>query len=328
MADVTSLFKAIVKTIKSREKIVKLVTNGNTQDNLYNQIFPTTKNKGDFEKKAKDLVQNVTTLRDFLLKHRKDYINAGSHIMGDVSQMTDVERDQVDNNAQDTIKMCKETINTFKNDAMLLRVHPQVKDHRNAVIKLIGEYLKSVCKIYSEQRAVRVKRVVDRKRISKLEPERKYRKKNPESNAVSSQSESRNVERAQSQNQSAIIADEKPRYENDSDSDISPEDAQMFARENEALYDEMNSLAREVGQIEGRVVEIARLQEIFTEKVLEQEKDIDRIADQVVGTTENVKEGNEEIREAMKNSAGFRVWILFFILVLSLSILFLDWYNT
>lgn len=81
-------------------------------------------------------------------------------------------------------------------------------------------------------------------------------------------------------------------------------------------------------QIEGKVVEIAKLQEIFAEKVLEQEMDIDRIADAVVGSTENVKDANEEIREAIKNSAGFRVTILFFLVMCALSLLFLDWYNS
>ena len=56
---------------------------------------------------------------------------------------------------------------------------------------------------------------------------------------------------------------------------------------------------RDFRQIEGKVVEISRLQEIFADKVLEQEKDIDRIAHLVVGTTENVKEGNEQIREVI-----------------------------
>lgn len=109
--------------------------------------------------------------------------------------------------------------------------------------------------------------------------------------------------------------------------EISTEEAQMFEKENAALFEEMSSVSEEVGQIEGKVMEIAKLQETFTEKVLEQEKDIDRIEQVVVGSTENIKEGNEEIRQAMKNSAGFRVYILFFLLLLTLSLLFLDWYN-
>ena len=74
-------------------------------------------------------------------------------------------------------------------------------------------------------------------------------------------------------------------------------------------------------------MKIAQLQEIFTKKVLEQDKDIDNINQVAVGTTENVVEGNEQLREAMKKNAGLRVWILFFLLMMSFAILFLDWYN-
>ena len=42
----------------------------------------------------------------------------------------------------------------------------------------------------------------------------------------------------------------------------------QFEQENEHLFSEMNSMVDEVRQIEGKVLEISRLQEIFTEKVL------------------------------------------------------------
>ncbi|KAF7248239.1 Syntaxin-18 [Varanus komodoensis] len=139
----------------------------------------------------------------------------------------------------------------------------------------------------------------------------------------------------------------------------------QFEQENQRLVGEMNSLFDEVRQIEGKVVEISRLQEIFTEKVLQQEAEIDNIHQIVVGATENIKEGNEDIREvisqirpggfrtlrnisisrevtpvsapkpqlhmvaqAIKNNAGFRVWILFFLVMCSFSLLFLDWYGS
>ena len=44
----------------------------------------------------------------------------------------------------------------------------------------------------------------------------------------------------------------------------------QFEQENEQLFSEMNSMVDEVKQIEGKVLEISRLQEIFTEKVLVQ----------------------------------------------------------
>ena len=44
----------------------------------------------------------------------------------------------------------------------------------------------------------------------------------------------------------------------------------QFEQENEQLFDQMSTMVDEVRQIEGKVLEISRLQEIFTDKVLEQ----------------------------------------------------------
>ncbi len=109
--------------------------------------------------------------------------------------------------------------------------------------------------------------------------------------------------------------------------ELSPEELQIFEEENSLLLRSLNTLADEVEQIESSIVQIAQLQEIFTEKVLLQDKDISQIANLVVGTTENVKGGNEQIRQAIQQNADFRAWVLFFIIVMSLSLLFLDWYN-
>ena len=109
--------------------------------------------------------------------------------------------------------------------------------------------------------------------------------------------------------------------------ELSPEDIQMLEEENDQMFNELNSMTEEVRRVESKVVKIAHLQEIFTEKVLEQDRDIDRIGDTVVGTTENIKEANEQLRSAIKKNAGTRVWVMFFLLVISFSLLFLDWYN-
>nr|KAG5709351.1 hypothetical protein BaRGS_029200 [Batillaria attramentaria] len=176
-------------------------------------------------------------------------------LAGHLSTMTDAERDQIDNDAQQIIKTCRETIHRFRVEAEAQPVHPQVKEHRAMVIFLIDTYLKGLGDHQTTPKSV-------------LRP------------------------------QSVELAD-RPSYEEE-DTDISPEEAQMFEQENKALYEEMNSMAEDVRQIEGKVVEIAKLQEIFTEKVLEQ---------------------------AIKKKAEFRVWVLFFLVVCSFSLLFLDWYN-
>lgn len=62
-------------------------------------------------------------------------------------------------------------------------------------------------------------------------------------------------------------------------------------------------------------------------QVVSQKHDIERISNTVVGATENVKDANEQIKQAIQRNAGLRVWALFFLLVMSFTLLFLDWYN-
>nr|XP_046240310.1 syntaxin-18 [Scatophagus argus] len=320
--DITLLFKASVKTVKTRNKAI-----GIGFDSTKDDIFKRSRPKSGFTPKAKEVITNITKLKDFLLQHRKDYVSAGSLISSDLSRMTDSERDQIDQDAQIFMRTCSEAIKQLRNEAEKQVTSAQIKEHRGAVLDLIEMYLRGVCKLYSEQRAIRVKRMVDKKRLSRLAPEHHSRvEKRPDVEPT----EEKTVKEESSEKSVSEVLDNpvNPWEESRVEDELSPEEIQMFEQENQRLVSEMNSLVDEVRQIEGKVVEISRLQEIFAEKVLQQETEIDNIHQLVVGATENVKEGNEDIREAIKNNAGFRVWILFFLVMCSFSLLFLDWYDS
>ncbi|XP_037534525.1 syntaxin-18 [Nematolebias whitei] len=320
--DITLLFKASVKTVKTRNKAI-----GIGFDSTKDEIFKKSRTKSGFSSRAKEVITNITKLRDFLLQHRKDYVSSGSLISSDLNRMTDSERDQIDQDAQIFMRTCSDAIKQLRSEVEKQTTSAQVKEHRGAVLDIIEMYLTGVCKLYSEQRAIRVKRLVDKKRLSKLTPEhsRKVEKTVEVEPAEEKIIQEETVEKNASEVQNnSINLWEEGRVEDE----LSPEEIQMFEQENKRLVSEMNSLVDEVRQIEGKVVEISRLQEIFAEKVLQQESEIDNIHELVVGATENVKDGNEDIREAIKNNAGFRVWILFFLVMCSFSLLFLDWYDS
>ncbi|XP_032110073.1 syntaxin-18 isoform X2 [Sapajus apella] len=306
--DITLLFRASVKTVKTRNKALGVAVGGGVDGSRDELFRRSPRPKGDFSSRAREVISHIGKLRDFLLEHRKDYINAYSHTMSDYGRMTDSERDQIDQDAQIFMRTCSEAIQQLRTEG--------------------------VCKLYSEQRAIRVKRVVDKKRLSKLEPEPNTKTRESTSSEKVSPSPSKDSEEnpATEEHPEKILAEAQPELgtwgDGKGEDELSPEEIQMFEQENQRLIGEMNSLFDEVRQIEGRVVEISRLQEIFTEKVLQQEAEIDSIHQLVVGATENIKEGNEDIREAIKNNAGFRVWILFFLVMCSFSLLFLDWYDS
>ncbi|XP_035517821.1 syntaxin-18 [Morone saxatilis] len=320
--DITLLFKASVKTVKTRNKAI-----GIGFDSPKDDIFKRSRPKSGFSPKAREVITNITKLKDFLLQHRKDYVSAGSLISSDLTRMTDNERDQIDQDAQIFMRTCSEAIKQLRNEAEKQVTSAQIKEHRGAVLDLIEMYLRGVCKLYSEQRAIRVKRMVDKKRLSRLAPE--HHSKVERAPEVEPTEEKTVKEESTEKSVSEVLDNPVNLWEEGrAEDELSPEEIQMFEQENQRLVSEMNSLVDEVRQIEGKVVEISRLQEIFAEKVLHQETEIDSIHQLVVGATENVKEGNEDIREAIKNNAGFRVWILFFLVMCSFSLLFLDWYDS
>ncbi|XP_044139023.1 syntaxin-18 [Bufo gargarizans] len=326
-ADITLLFRASVKTVKTRNKALGVSL-------PETDVLKRSRARGEFSGKTRDVINNIGKLKDFLLEHRKDYINACSHV-SKYSRMTDGERDQIDQDAQTFMRACSEAIQHLRTEACKETISTQVKEHRLAVLDFIEDYLKRVCKLYSEQRAIRVKRMVDKKRLSRLEPEQVHKMKTSSLAETITLTDLEAKEEAKSPGEettdrTAADAHSAPGVWDDGrgEDELSPEEIQMFEQENQRLVSEMNSLCDEVRQIEGKVVEISRLQEIFTEKVLQQETEIDNIHQLVVGATEDIKEGNEDIREAIKNNAGFRVWILFFLVMCSFSLLFLDWYDS
>lgn len=331
--DITLLFRASVKTVKTRNKALGVAVGGGVDGSRDELFRRSPRPKGDFSSRAREVISHIGKLRDFLLEHRKDYINAHSHILSEYGRMTDAERDQIDQDAQTFMRTCSEAIQQLRNQAHKETHSQQVREHRSAVLDFTQDYLRRVCKLYSEQRAIRVKRVVDKKRLSKLEPEATAKTREPGSEDVSLDPAPGSGEKpVPEEHAEKIPAEAQPELgswgDGKGEDELSPEEIQMFEQENQRLIGEMNSLFDEVRQIEGKVVEISRLQEIFTEKVLQQEAEIDSIHQLVVGATENIKEGNEDIREAIKNNAGFRVWVLFFLVMCSFSLLFLDWYDS
>lgn len=317
--DISTLFKACVKTVRLRNKALGIPSDSKSP-------LKKAQRQTSFFNKARIVVTQITKLRDFLLDNRKAYLNFANHLASQ-PQMSEVERDQIDSGAQKIMTTCSHLIKDLERELSGFDGARQDLEHREIVLLLIDEYLRRVCKIYSEQKAIRVKRAMELRKMAKLElntSKQKISKSTlnvPESQDerdLLSSSESSPMKIQEINGDVNLLADED---------ELSAEDIQMFESENAQLYNELNTLTEEVKQVESKVVHIAELQEIFTEKVLDQDRNLDRLMTTVVGSTENVKEANEQIRQAIQRNAGLRVWILFFLIVMSFSLLFLDWYN-
>ncbi|KYM98985.1 PREDICTED: syntaxin-18 [Cyphomyrmex costatus] len=319
--DVSALFKASVKAVNLRNKDLGVPVAESQPRG--------TRSKSTFCMKVHVVVVQISKLREFLLENRKAYLNF-SNYLSTTSHMSDAERDEIDLGAQRIISTCSQLVKDLKREiAASTEITQQNIEHREIMLLLIEDYLKNVCKIYSEQKAMRVKKAMEMRKISKLQADQPL-------STVTKRSALNVVDPADDHDIKNGSSESSPMKIQEINGDVntityeeelSTEDIQMFESENEQLYNELNTMTEEVKQIESKVVHIAELQEIFTEKVLDQDKDLDRLMTTVVGSTENVKEANEQIRQAIQRNAGLRVWILFFLLVISFSLLFLDWYN-
>ncbi|KAG7207763.1 hypothetical protein KM043_009373 [Ampulex compressa] len=324
--DISTLFKASVKTVSLRNKDL-----GNV--NSIRNPLKKNKSKSAFYIKADAVVSQISKLREFLLENRKAYLNF-SNYLSNTPSLSDIDRDEIDAGAQKIMSASSQLIKELRRELATSDVSQQNMEHREIMLILIEDYLKNVCKIYSEQKAVRVKRAVEIRKMAKIELDTKPIKK---VNTVSKKSSLNITENSNDDKENkSDSTDSSPMKIQEINGDVntlmyeeelSSEDIQMFESENEQLCNELNTITEEVKQIESKVVHIAELQEIFTEKVLDQDKDLDRLMTTVVGSTENVKEANEQIRQAIQRNAGLRVGILFFLIVMSFSLLFLDWYN-
>lgn len=314
MIDITSLFKASVKAVRTRNKALGL----NTKSEDPNRIFPkTSKDSSKFQTKAKEIVSNIAKLKEFLTENRKAYLDTSVQLFNQVPKLSQADRAEFDSTTQLIIKTSSQYLQELKRENALLPANAQTKEHRTIVVNIIDQYFKSVCSTYQELKELYLKRQSELNKVTKLEGDGMNNFRKP-SLGVESSSESPRIYSSYDEDE------QKPDEEK---VNFTVAEVQLFEKENSLLFNELNSLTEEVNQIQGRVVKIAELQQTLTEKVLDQEKDIERIATTTVSATENIREGNEQLRQALQSNSGFRIAIIFFILVLFFSILFLDWYN-
>ncbi len=329
--DITDIFKSYVKAIKIQRGLA-----GVDKPSLK---FKTKKD--DFNSKSKDIVYHITKLRDYLLVHKKEYTNINLSTSSGPS-ISDLEREKIDSAARNIISNCSTLLKELGAFIKKNSSSTQLYDHRKGVLDIVNNYLKSVCKIYTDLKETYARRQTEYYNVIKVIPDRENHVsvernhfKETTRETVSEKSIKRNepeeddtvnkVELKSNYNLDVEQSSNNPSYS--IVEELTKEELQMFEVENADLIDQLNHLKGEVKAIEQTVTHIAGLQDTFTQTVLQQDLDIQRIDTKIVGTTENVQDANLELRKAVQNNASFRFYLLFFILLLSFTLLFLNWYN-
>lgn len=246
--------------------------------------------------------------------------------------MSNEERDIIDRETEKIIRICTQFICEMKLKSGNKAFTKQQRQHFNVVLELLASYLKAIYKIYNDQKDYRVSRDLENYKFLKLcsEPKAIHYKEDldldsigdpmilvPEDDPVKEEETGLRHRRVYNP---SIDDDKQSKLEK-----LTAEELQVLEIENKQLLNTYKGLTEEVQQIDRHVYDIAKLQEIFTENVAMQNNLIERIAGSVIESTDYVSDANKQIKEATDRN-GDSKFVVFFLLVMSFSLLFLDWY--
>ncbi|KAH9286675.1 Syntaxin-18 [Echinococcus granulosus] len=202
----------------------------------------------------------------------------------------------------------------------------QASEHRKAVCRSLEEFLKSLQKARDEQVSTYCRRVELACRLGEIPPsshQESYfssviRKRGGSSGGIGSSSggDTSWLFSTPPQNAEALPPDS-----------LSEAELKQLEMENAEVYLHFLSERNEIQRLGSQISEIGRLQAVVTESLLEQAEMVQHIGEQVVGSTELVREANEHLRQSMDKTRSVRFWIIFILLTLTFSLHFLDWYS-
>lgn len=236
--------------------------------------------------------------------------------------MTEEMRNKLDQDVEEFINVCIEKKKVLESEIRIGTTSPQVIKHRETVIKIVMRVFNDFVNYHTQLRKTKMNRYMEKERFDRLGCRTSLLDPSNMSNhSLESDAKSETISDIHDDyRQQSIIASEH-------EMTISEEEIQALAVENTKIHEELLTLDDEIKMITNKVAHISRLQELFTEKVIEQEVDLNNLHETTIRSSENIREGNELIRAAMMKDASTRVFILFYVTTLGLTILFLDWYN-
>ncbi|XP_050212102.1 syntaxin-81 [Mercurialis annua] len=273
-------------------------------------IIHKPKQRSPFTKAALTTLASIGTLEQFILKHRKDYV--------DLHRTTEQERDSIEQEVMAFIKACKEQIDFLKNSInaeetsskgwLGIRADSSNADtvaHKHGVVLILSEKLHSVTAQFDQLRAKRFQDAIN-KRMPRRKPNRVV---------TPSPTDSSKMNKSELQEPDEIHSEPLTAQQ------------QLLDDETRALQVELTSLLDAAQQTETKMVEMSALNHLMSTHVLQQAQQIEVLYEQAMEATKNVELGNKELSQAIQRNSSSRTFLLLFLFVLTFSVLFLDWYS-
>lgn len=276
-------------------------------------------------RQALDVMENLSATLRLLQHHSDDYTSC----IALADRMSDRERRALDDQIDSISTSTKQFLQLLQSQIVDLH-EGHVGEHFSGLAQVIDSVLARLVEKTRQMRQIRADN--ERQKISlerlgslhqRVEPTPAPRRM-PTDSVVEASAAAASTMR-NGDNETSSIADCEDTYV---ESNLfSPDELQQLQAENEQLYDEIDSMRSDVRRVAGEVHRVATLHEMFSDKVFEQENLVEEIVDEVEKSDMNVTDANAMLVDALRKSTGFRYWITFILVVLSFTLLFLDWYN-
>ncbi|CAI9104147.1 OLC1v1002770C1 [Oldenlandia corymbosa var. corymbosa] len=281
-------------------------------------IMRKPRERTPFVKAALKTLESIEALDQFLMKHKKDYV--------DLHRTTEHERDSIEHEVTVFIKTCKEQIDVLKNTindeeansrgwlgAKSDTSNADTIAHKHGVVLILSEKLHSVTSHFDKLRAVRFQDALNR--VTPRRNPRKIGKGDVEEVPKTSPLGPREM------------YDTQLRESEEARPGPVRVQEQLLDDDTRALQAELSGLLDAVQETEKKMVEMSALNHLMSTHVLQQAQQIELLYEQAVEATKNVELGNKELSQAIQRNSSSRTFLLLFLFVMTFSILFLDWYS-
>jgi len=122
------------------------------------------------------------------------------------------------------------------------------------------------------------------------------------------------------------IEDEINNYYEFEENELSQELRMELEQENEELLEELESDMNQVRQATQSINEISKLQATLSQQLQIQQNIIETLHEDSWKSVDTMKQANQKLLSAQRYFSDRRVWMLFFLIISSLILLFLDWF--
>eukprot|EP01018_Ginkgo_biloba_P009324 Gb_05891 [translate_table: standard] len=308
--DKTDEFKEAVRTIASAQGFDE-VKMAKVSASL---ILRKPRPKSPFIEGALKTLESIQTLQDFVLNHRKDYT--------DQHRTTEQDRDNIEHEIGVFVKACREQIDILKNNIEIedkkgetmtwlgsrgAVANADIIAHKHGVVLILSERLHAVTAVFDQLRAARFREAIDKTIPRRMQP-------------LQSKSSSLETSATHGPTNSGVMQQDVP-------GETIGIRQQLLDAETQALQVELTNLLDTVQETEAKMVEMSALNHLFSTHVLQQAQQIECLYEQAIEATQNVQKGNKELAKAIERNSSSRTFLLLFLVVLPLSLLFLDWYQ-